>query len=411
MEGPYVEAFVDWYLGLGFGEVVLLVSDPDRGAYAKVALRFDVRVFYVRQGPTPDLLFEEHRTAVLSDLRARGFVWLFVCDADEFLLLNKPSIGEYVAHAEGTRGHRLHMFQFVWVVMEHRHARCDDAPASHLLASRNGTMGGRVKSMTRIAELGRFRGPHQTSFLETRRARTRRIYVGGTEHQVSRPDFKRLYNYGGMQVVADSALVHLELRSLSNLMVKLITSKHPNRMVASQKRLLEAVCHPSDDSEELFMAFADSAGVKAAFSAAHALRSAADMQLHHYTRENLAEAIGRLFRISAPAKLRTATLCDGGLERKDLAKALLHHNCSVTDIEPALQMLQTEMAKTVAAFDGAPGDLWKQCRHMDDQQVPNHREIFARCRSTALGRTLASATRLRAPSRSGLRGESPPAQP
>jgi hypothetical protein len=97
-DAPYIEAFFNHYLALGFDRVVTLdiidqvrtdsVSHPER-----------VEVVLVPQN-LGNNLYKEHWHYV----KALGATWVLTVDTDEFLLIGAPSIGAFVEHIERKHG-------------------------------------------------------------------------------------------------------------------------------------------------------------------------------------------------------------------------------------------------------------------------------------------------------------------
>ena len=114
-DAPFVEFFVDYYDALGFDRILLL--DTGNHSLLNVARPEKLELHHVPNHA--DGLLAEYLHLALA-ARAE---WFFTVDADEFLVLDAPSIGAFVDRVEAAHG-RVDMFYFRWLMVDHMAPFC-----------------------------------------------------------------------------------------------------------------------------------------------------------------------------------------------------------------------------------------------------------------------------------------------
>ena len=118
-------AFVDWYLTLGFSRIFIIQNDDhELVSYPSESVNV-VRDY----GSLSDDGKELHPDKLVSKYwESLHCEWLFVCDTDEFLLLDQnkyQNISDFVDKKETIYGSGLiDVFQFRWANLENMNPSC-----------------------------------------------------------------------------------------------------------------------------------------------------------------------------------------------------------------------------------------------------------------------------------------------
>jgi hypothetical protein len=378
-ESPYLQFFIDWHLRLGFERIVVLVQDEDRGAYERFLTHPKVLLLWA-DGTEPDSLYHKYLPHVL-DLDPE---WVLVSDVDEFLLIDKPSIGEFVAAREQHHGCRLSAVGWRWVAIEHEEGTCETL--SLATAVRGESFIGEAKLtkyMVRadeIADLGHVHVPT----LRTRPSGdpghcvendgTLLAHVTDLVHDSREP-----WNANSLTQLRPyerSAMLHLETRSLRNMLLKALTTRSQTRLVHGQDALAELLNgtlaagarlgrRQLSSTAELAVHFARAVGSKAlipllraheaavlarAWAQSQATSDARDTQhpLYNGRRTMLVEKLSSLLAISgggeAHGRMDTMPVCDHSRESGEFDAVLAplrvvpsRANALLRDVAPELK--------------------------------------------------------------------------
>jgi hypothetical protein len=266
-ELPYYEAWLNHHLALGFDSILLL--DMTRAGLGEMCVSDPARVFVHRSTMrTADIALQGAGRGIIS---SRAAEWVLVADIDEYLLLNRPSIGAYVEAVEATHG-RVDFFQFRWANVLHFKFRCRPQNlASHVRAAGGAYPSPVIKTMSRIgAGVTGLGNPHHPKL---RSASTSRyaIYADGRYRNVS----KKMVMTAVIEpstialqkpLYRDAVLVHLHTRSIANQLAKAALTKHADK-AASVVALRRVVQQPASvPPRELLAAYVKAVGLTAAYS-------------------------------------------------------------------------------------------------------------------------------------------------
>jgi hypothetical protein len=252
-DAPFIGAFIDYYLALGFDRIIVLDS---RGLSIQSTEK--VRVHRV-----PNLgndLYAKYFDLV-RESRAE---WVFTCDSDEFLLINAPSIGSFIDRIELEHG-RTDLFYFRWAVIDHTAPWCaGDEPLKRLIHRECATPHFLHKHMSRVAVVKMVR-PHCVEARDL--SRELRVYQDG--HPLSLPPKQICGRINRIELArrpsyADSALVHVHTRSLSDLLTKATRTGLPLKGLRNADALVQLMgTAPSMDTTSRLATFVKVVGVKA----------------------------------------------------------------------------------------------------------------------------------------------------
>ena len=229
-EQPYLAGFVAWYEALGV-ECVLIIREgiddvgdaPDLPAIAVQRL-------------SPSWVHENSIVqATMPVVRATGYKWVLVVDADEYLALSPEfaSLPAYVA-AQRARVPRLAAVQFVWAMAESLSRACPDR---YPFSSFRGNI--HVKTLARVDSVARWQNPHAPQLALRagdcpRGARACAVAMCGGRvvsatlrgHEYVLPFFttpgitSSTARSAPFSDYADAAMVHVIFRSVINVLVK-----------------------------------------------------------------------------------------------------------------------------------------------------------------------------------------------
>jgi len=196
-----------------FGHRSLNVSDPSRLRIERVKNRDDdvLRKYAGLAWNTP------------------GVEWVLLVDLDEFLSLNASGIAEFVDDVEARHG-RVDVMQFRWVVINNMSPECTAQPLRALVSAARPVLTEVVKSMSR---------PSSTRVWNTHRPRPRaragvyRIVTDGMAWTSNGAHSALGLHYLPLaqRPSFDSALIHLQVRSLADHFTKALNSRIGDRAV------------------------------------------------------------------------------------------------------------------------------------------------------------------------------------
>jgi NAD(P)-dependent dehydrogenase (short-subunit alcohol dehydrogenase family) len=200
-----------------------------------------------------------------------GAEWVLVCDTDEFLLVDKPSIQAYVHGLEARYG-RVDVVQFRWLPVNHLEPWCSTRPFGELAASMwQPALNTKLKSMVRTSR-STAENAHQPRLLDP--AARYRVVIDGEPFTLGAHAFKKrgaaVGRTAGTAVPIDAPpsseamLLHVFVRSLADHITKLANTKIVMRLAASP---LEHVAQLINGSramtpDALLRAFLDRVGNK-----------------------------------------------------------------------------------------------------------------------------------------------------
>ena len=151
-EQPFLAGFVDWYAARGV-ECVLLVRDGLDHAGDVASLPPVAVQRAAPPGKHPDAVIQ----ACLADVRATGYAWMLVVDADEYLALHPRfdrSLPRFI-EMQAARVPHLAAIQFSWAAAEALGAACPArAPFDAFFANAH------VKTLARVDRVDRWVNPH-----------------------------------------------------------------------------------------------------------------------------------------------------------------------------------------------------------------------------------------------------------
>ena len=151
-EQPFLAGFVDWYAARGV-ECVLLVRDGLDDAGDVAALPPVAVQRAGSRGVHADAIIQ----ATLADVRATGYAWMLVVDADEYLALHPRfdrSLPRFI-EMQAARVPHLAAIQFSWAAAEALGAACPArAPFDAFFANAH------VKTLARVDRVDRWNNPH-----------------------------------------------------------------------------------------------------------------------------------------------------------------------------------------------------------------------------------------------------------
>jgi hypothetical protein len=203
--------FVAHYVGLGFHRIIALQADHAHG----VLYPADPHVTLVPVENKGDLLLHEYAHLVLRPANDT-FDWVLVVDADELLLINTPTIAEYVASCvrrTPTNAHNptqiLALILFRWATVQGLEPWCSGLPLAFDGALAAGVHHNIwIKSLTHV--------PKTLGLYDSHRALVRSrswVWVDGGAHQILRPR-SRATVAPSPHVYLESALLHMTPRSV-----------------------------------------------------------------------------------------------------------------------------------------------------------------------------------------------------
>ena len=151
-EQPFLAGFVDWYAARGV-ECVLLVRDGLDDAGDVAALPPVAVQRAASRGVHANAIIQ----ATLADVRATGYAWMLVVDADEYLALHPRfdrSLPRFI-EMQAARVPHLAAIQFSWAAAEALGAACPArAPFDAFFANAH------VKTLARVDRVDRWVNPH-----------------------------------------------------------------------------------------------------------------------------------------------------------------------------------------------------------------------------------------------------------
>jgi hypothetical protein len=122
-DGPYFRPFLDWYLALGIDHFAILNTDPEGQEPCPLfdEYREHITVIDSRESKLkPNLAFKRATPIVRA---IPGVRWVLVVDPDEFLAIDKPTIGQFIASKLREHG-RLDCIHFRWALMQWTEPTC-----------------------------------------------------------------------------------------------------------------------------------------------------------------------------------------------------------------------------------------------------------------------------------------------
>jgi len=299
LEHAYLQSFVAFYSRLGV-ECFLIFHDDDLGASLP---RLASSVVLLRSNNTGSQRLEDY----LHPVQRSGFKWVLAIAVNEFLLLAprfQGSLQHYIADAQIAAANGIDAFQFSWALTEILEPVCWQLPVSDVLSRKRLQFYSdvHVKTMSRISQVIRFRfhySPvlrmkpevckrHQQGCANGKQRPRRSVHVAGMQFRPSREEgdwIKRgilLSPYVPTDATdarkyADAALVHVQTRSLANMLTEAAATRLSSRkcLLANASSLAELARKAQRDPREiraepslLVTEFVRAVGVKASLALA-----------------------------------------------------------------------------------------------------------------------------------------------
>ena len=244
-EQPFLAGFVDWYAARGV-ECVLLVRDGLDDAGDVAALPPVAVQRAASRGVHANAIIQ----ATLADVRATGYAWMLVVDADEYLALHPRfdrSLPRFI-EMQAARVPHLAAIQFSWAAAEALGAACPAlAPFDAFFANAH------VKTLARVDRVDRWVTSH-APVLRLREADcpglpqkcsvvlngNRAAAATRVRRAADSAEYRLSYFTGGTPrgrrpppgsvppaAYADAALAHVHVRSVTNVLVKACGAAKP----------------------------------------------------------------------------------------------------------------------------------------------------------------------------------------
>jgi hypothetical protein len=351
-ERAYVDYWIEYYLSIGFDELVIFHTLPPGQRLARLARPGVVRE--ERVNSTNDDAIRGLAARVLSP--AVGAEWVFLVDMDEFLVLDTATIGQYVAKVEEANG-KTDVIMFRWAMVEHTRTWCSEDSIDDIARACGATPHTQHKAMARPGSITDWASPHMPHMPPRGRLS---IHYDGHFRRIKASHFKRFAKFApvGMN---ESSLVHVYTRSIADLLLKAATTKLPDKRLGSLEplaRFFHAAPALFDDAHALLDAFIRAAGLKAALPIGHqALRWPQMRAAEPWLADDLADTkLAALFTSSAAnvARLRTRGVCDRGVEQQRFERLVLRPTgCSRAQYEHVAEALARAYAHTIRRRDAS----------------------------------------------------------
>jgi len=305
-DAPFVAAFADWYLNrLGFDRMVLLQSDGGNASFLMPDARLEV---YAVPSHGINANLDRYKNLVL-----RRFDWVLTVDSDEFLLLapRYPSIHSFIKEKQAAESLPIDLIQFRWAQIDRLVTFCDEATFPALVGRSLAYRNHFVKTMSRASSVVSFNHTHYPAGSVPR---LRTYFEGRTDSR--RPGSN--FNFSE-HTYRESALVHVQTRSLANLLQKSLFTNYNHKRMGNVSAFVDFVRGPPDLHKT--DAFIQLVGLKAflAFSDEEAHREEA----------SLAAFVEPL---ASPA-ISLPPFCNASRERAEAATAFAEQGIRLSDYE------------------------------------------------------------------------------
>tara|TARA_B100000214_G_scaffold337405_1_gene281941 strand:- start:254 stop:1258 length:1005 start_codon:yes stop_codon:yes gene_type:complete len=246
---PYINAFIEHYLSLGFDKIFLLKSDPLGEAEYDLPTQFRDKVSIKRVKNLGNRILPKHSGIVKKDMD-----WVLSIDTDEFLFLNKKfnNIKDFLT-SKTLKHPRVNNFLFRWLMIE-KYDNFKIENFSQLIDRYSYRANGHIKSMSKVSDLHSL-GCHYPSLTNMRNFHEGQVLRGMP--QVRRtPPCKASYT--------ESLLLHLHTRSIKSVVIKAFKTVLKNKSIHNRNVFKNLVKTQDDiDSGHLLKKFCDAIGDKA----------------------------------------------------------------------------------------------------------------------------------------------------
>jgi hypothetical protein len=287
-------------------------------------------------------------------------------DTDEFLVINKPTIAQYVDGLEAR--HPVDVIQFRWVLYEHMHPFCSTQPFGQTMIADDppGLVASyHLKSMTKLALPGlNLLTPHYPT-MRDQTSRTYRRVLDGVARNVSAAEVQRAAPaVTARRPYFDSALVHVHTRSLADLLIKSahgLSSKirKPASRIALSRLIRGASVTWTDAGMGgLAEQFATIGGTKARLPASHYAKGLAIARELKFDASYAGARVMRMLReMRIPAKLAARSICDQAAERFEFTRFLKTLNVSYSEYLGFARALEVEFRRKCARSRAAAQEV------------------------------------------------------
>lgn len=236
-EAPYLDAFIDWYLKLGFDKIMLILND-------KVSPDLMLRYQHAKDVIVVENFYHEAEGMInmhMNEIKCSGFDWMFHVDSDEFLILDgdkyNNNIQNYTTSAAlQYPGYSIDVHYFHWALIKYPKTYCPNVSMYELQKSVRFAASVEVKSMTRIARMESYFFDHTPILLPKpapgpidEKYRKQNIDAAGPIAYVHGELSNSLAYEFPTHGYEDIALVHFRVRSLANLVIKAVVSTFESR--------------------------------------------------------------------------------------------------------------------------------------------------------------------------------------
>jgi hypothetical protein len=355
-DAPYIEAFFNHYLALGFDKIIALdvigqvrtdgVSHPER-----------VQVVRVPQNLGNDL-YKEHWHLV----KESGARWVLTVDTDEFLLIDAPSIGAFVARIERKHGEMV-LFYFRWVMLDWLAPWCGPSVGSMIVGSESAraalTMHTFHKNMARVARVTGVR-PHCANF--ARHSKEVALYDDGTPLVMRASSIcrnvNRYPNASRSPAYADSTLVHVHTRSLHDLVQKALLTAFPLKKIKDRSALSELMrAAPTMQPGELLHELLRVVGTKANRTLKNLREVPAHFKKAYGLGTSFVRAKLRALLAEMPGTTTNSSFCVPRIEREQACK-ILSAAAAGADQSPSEAVTLEEYETFLKAVSRSYVDAW-----------------------------------------------------
>jgi hypothetical protein len=361
-DAPFVRFFLEWYSRLGF-RFLVINNDPqgDPPLFAEYGARLTSISGIDASDSNKALAHGAEAVRLLP-----GAEWALLVDPDEFLVLDAPTVGLWVARQEAQHG-RLDAFVFRWALVEWNRPFCDSndegigagpgrgqgQSPGLLNLTASAFVSAQTKTMSRVSSVARW-AVHWATLRNPTRARSLvdgKLFAGQLRHND--------YSLWG-STYDSSALVHLYVRSLADLLLKALRTTRSGQGARERQRLLallsgepSAAEHaPRDAAVEallpgrspLALEFVRLLGHRAKLALSYLRKGKKAAQRQGHARAYTADLQRLLQRGSGGSGAESAPVCIGEIERSELASELNRSGVPWRSCERVLEAVSRELA-------------------------------------------------------------------
>jgi hypothetical protein len=365
-EAPFFRFFLEWYSRLGFD---FLVINNDPGGDPPLFSEYRGRLTSVsgRELANPN----SDRALANLTRRARdipGAQWVLITDPDEFLVLNEPTIQEYVARQQAAHG-CLDAIVFRWAVLQWHEPYC--APAANapslaqMASSASLAINPQSKTLARIDRVKQW-GVHTAHFKDV--ASSRALIDGELQLGQKLVQQYPFWNHS----YSSAAIVHLYVRSLSNIVFKALRTTRtpdgdgrnqtqgpadrelllrllrgeriPPLLASAERRLISWVLRKRRDGYAFD--FTRTVGYRARFAFLYLRQGASYLSRLGHPPRYVAQRLQHLFVRGGLSAMRS-TVCDREAERADVERLLAQEGVPIERYDRVIRAVSNDLKGVV----------------------------------------------------------------